>query len=148
MATRTIIMLILFICPALFADETFTYIVKVKTLPNESDKIDLPVKEKKTGFTNIMDKGKTEDAQPFKITHKIQELNTDYTKVVVTPSEGLETQFFNEIELSGKIIKLHGDKIITSFIPHTGGTHTYIKRTEYNPLPADYGNDYSVKVSS
>ena len=149
MRTKIIVFLIALFCLPVLAQETITYLVYVKTLPNETDKIDLPVKEPKAGFENIMDKGlKKFDGQPFRMTRKIQGSNTDYVKVVITPADDTEKGFLNGLIQSGKMLKISGSELVTTLTPQKGGWITEIKETIYNNLPADYGNDYSVKVSS
>lgn len=149
MRTKIIVFLFLFLCLPVFAQETITYLVYVKTLPNETDKIDLPIKEKKDGFTNIMDKGlKQFDGQGFRMTRKVQDCNTDYIKVFITPADDTEKGFLNGLIQSGKMLKISGSEIVTTLTPQKGGWITELKTTPYNNLPADYNNDYSVKVSS
>ncbi len=131
-------LIILFICFGLIttnsiAEETIKYLVNIKMSP-----IDM---------APILSKGTATDNQPFRRT-RIIDANTSYIYIAVTPKTAAEKTFFSGLEAINKIMKISGMEIKNVYDSRRGGYYTEISTHAYNNLPADYGNDYSVKVSS
>lgn len=121
-----------------FADETVTYLVYTNSVPDSFNKIDLPVKNKILGYENILDKGRQNDSQPFRITQKTIVSNTNYVLVTVTPNDAGEKDFFDKLVTSGKIKKISGQEIISHYDTQRGGYISEAKMTKYGVLPADF----------